>query len=231
MKAVITYYHYGDDEYLNLMRMAFASAEMFGCETLLVTSDDINVGQDVTLKVAPAGENVLMCGILEAQKAYIDSALFDSNSVFFSPDALVARPLGLVFNKPFDLGVTQGTSMEYPINNGVIYIKPEAKENLSLLWADMIARCKSYSEKLQAWYGDQKAMHEVIHAAGEKPHGLRVKRLLSMPYNAVFSHERPWCAMDDLAFHTAYVMHFKGKRKARMAEFWERVSKRYADSH
>lgn len=227
MKVVITYFDYGKD-YLELLKMAFASAKLFGCETILVTSTDIGAGQDVTLKVPHAGEDVLMPSILEAQKAYIDSALFDSNSVLFSPDALVARSLGPVFDKPFDLGVTQGTTMDYPINNGVIYIRPETKEKLSQLWADMITRCKSYSKRFQHWYGDQRAMEEIITEAHDKPYGLDVKRLLARPYNACFSHNRPWCDYDDLTFHTAYVMHFKGGRKEKMAAFWQKIQDRHA---
>lgn len=227
MKVVITYFDYGKD-YLELLKMAFASAKLHGCETILVTSSDIGVGQDATIKVPHAGEDVLMPSILEAQKAYIDSALFDSNSILFSPDALVARSLGPVFDKSFDLGVTQGTTMDYPINNGVIYIRPETKEQLSKLWSDMIARCKTYLPKFQKWYGDQKAMQEIIKEAGDRPYGLNVKRLLSRPYNACFSHHRNWCAYDDLTWHTAYVLHFKGERKARMAEFWEKTKERHA---
>lgn len=226
MKVVITYHHHKGDDYLELMRMAFASAKLFKCETILVTSAGISIGQDATIKVPHAGENVLMPAILEAQKAYIDSALFDSNSILFSPDALVARPPGLVFTKPFDLAVTQGTSMEYPINNGVIYIKPNAKEHLSQLWSDMIARCKSYEPERQKWYGDQKAMGEIIAEANDKPYGLKVMRLVAMRYNAIFSHNRPWCDYDDLIWNTAYVFHFKGERKARMAEFWEKIQAR-----
>lgn len=227
MKVVITYFDYGKN-YLDLLKMAFASAKLYGCQTVLVTSSDIGAGQDETLMVDHPGENVLMPSILEAQKAYIDSALFDCNSILFSPDALVARPLGPVFDKPFDLGVTQGTSMDYPINNGVIYIRPEVKEQLSRLWADMIARCKSYPTRFQKWYGDQKAMHEVISEANDTPYGLRVERLLARPYNCCFSHAREWCAYDDLTWISAYVLHFKGERKVRMAEFWEKIKKRAA---
>lgn len=228
MKIVITYFDYGKQEYIELLKMAFASAKLHGCDTVLVTSSDISVGQDATIRAPHAGEDVLMPSILEAQKAYIDSALFDSNSVLFSPDALVARPLGPIFDKPFDLGVTQGTTMDYPINNGVIYIRPENKEQLSKLWADMVSRCKSYSGRFLKWYGDQKAMQEVISEAGDSPYGLKVKRLLARPYNACFSHQRSWCAYDDLTWHTAYVLHFKGARKERMAEFWEKIKLRHA---
>lgn len=227
-KVVITYFDYGKD-YLELLKMAFASAKLHGCETVLVTSSEIGAGQDHTIMVPHPGENVLMPSILEAQKAYIDSALFDSNSVLFSPDALVARSLGPVFNKDFDLGVTQGTSMDYPINNGVIYIRPETKDLLSRLWGDMIVRCKSYSSRFQKWYGDQKAMHEIIAEARDKPYGLQVERLLARPYNCCFSHARKWCAYDDLTWISAYVLHFKGDRKSRMAEFWEKIKKRHAE--
>lgn len=222
MNIVITYFDYGKD-YLELLKMAFASAKYFGYETVLVTSSDIGAGQDATIIVPHAGENVLMPSILEAQKAYIDSALFDSNSVLFSPDAIVARPLGPVFEKKFDLGVTMGSTMDYPINNGVIYIRPETKEQLSKLWDDFIAKCKSYPERLQQWYGDQKAMEEVITAAKDNPYGLRVERLLSRFYNASFSQRREWAASDNLMLHSAYVIHFKGERKKSMAEHFKKI--------
>lgn len=222
MKVVITYFELGKD-YIELLKIAFASAKKFGCETVLVTSSKISAGQDETIFVEHPGENVLMPAILEAQKAYIDSALFDSNSVLFSPDAIVARPLGQVFNKKFDLGVTQGTTMDYPINNGVIYIKPETKDKLSLLWRDFIIKCKSYPERYQAWYGDQKAMQEVISEAKDSPYGLKIERLLSRFYNASFSQKREWTASDDLMLHSAYVIHFKGDRKKGMVDFWNKL--------
>jgi len=222
IKVVITYFDLGKD-YHELLKMAFASAKHFGCETVLVTSTDIRAGQDATLYVPHPGENVLMQAILDAQKAYIDSALFDSNSVLFSPDALVARHLGQVFDKDFDLGVTQGTTMDYPINNGVIYIRPETKDRLSLLWSDFIARCNAYPDRYQRWYGDQKAMQEVISEANDMPYGLKIQRLLSRFYNASLSNKREWCASDDLMLHSAYVIHFKGMRKSQMASYYGKI--------
>lgn len=223
-KVVITYFHYGRDEFLDLIRMAFASAKLFDCETVLVTSSEIGLGQDHTLKVAHPGENVLMPAILDAQKAYIDSPLFDSNSVLFSPDALVARHLRLAFEGDFDMGVTNGSCLGYPINNGVVYIRPETKNRLTHLWNDFIIQCKSYKPELQKWYGDQKAMQDVMVRSNDTPYGLNVKRLISIKYNAAFS-KKGWIASDQLAYVNAFVWHFKGNRKDRMAEFWERLQR------
>lgn len=228
MKVVITYFDYGKN-YLELLKMAFASAKLFGCETVLVTSSDISAGQDATLRVDHPGENVLMPAILDAQKAFIDSALFDSNSILFSPDALVARHLGQIFEKKdFDLGVTMGTSMDYPINNGVIYLRHSAKDGLGLLWGDFIEKCKSYPPRFQKWYGDQKAMHDVLSEYDDSLYGLNIERLLVRPYNCCFSHVRKWSAYDDLVWISAYVIHFKGDRKIRMAEYWEKIKARHA---
>ena len=210
LKVVITYADLGNSDYVPLIDMAFASARKFGYKTVLVTD-------------AGATKETLMPWILAAQKKFIDSDDFDGNSVLFSPDCLINRPLEPVFDFDFDLGVTSGFNPDYPINNGVIYLKHQCKEKLSKLWGEMVARCLTYSPELQRWYGDQKAMHEIIREANDKPYGLNVKRLIASKYNASFNSDPKYHESNNLMAQSAYVLHFKGKRKAQMAEWWEKL--------
>ena len=89
LKVVITYADLGNSDYVPLIDMAFASARKFGYKTVLVTD-------------AGATKETLMPWILAAQKKFIDSDDFDGNSVLFSPDCLINRPLEPVCDFDFD---------------------------------------------------------------------------------------------------------------------------------
>lgn len=214
MRIVITYRSEGRNEYIPLMEAAFASAKKLGYETVLVGDDVTPCDHHIDLKGPPH----LMDWILRAQWSYISSNLFDCNSVFFSPDALIVKPLEPVFEKDFDLAVTVREHEKYPVNNGVIYIKPECKHAMAMFWTDVRIRCDNYEENIRRWGGDQLALHEELAAHGDEPRGMKALRLPCDTYNASTEQMKP---ADIIRLRDAYVVHFKGARKSAMLGYWK----------
>lgn len=188
MKVVITYRDEGKP-YADLIQLAFKSANRFGYETRLIDDEDVK-----------RPHLPLMDWILHAQLHFIKSDEFNQDTVLFSPDAIIQRPLSPVFKMGFDMAFTVRNNKRWPINNGVIFIKPEKKNLISAFWADCAIRCSKYEQHVRDWYGDQLSLHEELLAHNDKPYGLNVLRLPCSQYNA-----NPGSG--------SYIAHYKGKRK------------------
>lgn len=221
MQIVITYRHAGQSEYLEYIERAFSSAKLWGYNTVLVGDAPGVKNIDTTIELK--GDKYLMDWILAAEKAYIDSKYFDQNSVIFSPDALISKRLDEVFGKDFDLAVTVRDSVKMPINNGVIYLKPDNKYSLSLLWGSICKRCSTYKHQKRVWYGDQLAIQEVLAENGDSPFGLKVLRLPCDTYN--FSPVEGEWDVDEEVIRNSYVIHMKGDRKKFIESTWQKIQK------
>lgn len=215
MRIVITYQHRGDDSYLPLIDMALASASRLGYETVMIGNVDAG---DIHLDFPADKEPYLMNWILAAQIAYVESPLFVENSVFFSPDALITRRLEPVFDMTFDLGFTDRANSRWPINNGVIFMKPQRRASIAKFFREALATCKKYSVETQKWFGDQQSLHDVYLSGAHRELELEVKMLPCRMYNAA-------PVLDDVLdrdlMEDAYVVHMKGKRKGMMKTYWE----------
>ncbi len=217
MRIVITYQHRGDDEYLKLIDLAFSSAKRLGYETILV--GDIEAG-DRRLCFPSSLEPHLMNWVLAAQLAYINSPVFDCNSVIFSPDALIAKPLDEIFDLDFDVAFTNRDNKRWPINNGVIFLKPEKRLQIAKLWEDARVTCKAYPIGIQDWYGDQQALHDVVLAKRPQLHGIKPALLPCDVYNASPRYGEEF---DANLIESAYIVHLKGKRKHLMRDYWDLI--------
>lgn len=220
MRIVITYLHKQDDQYAPLIDMAFASASTLGYETVMVGNIDAG---DIHINFPAEREPRLMNWILAAQLAYIESPLFNEPSVLFSPDALIMQRLEPVFDKCFDVAFTDRKNSRWPINNGVIYLKPEHRVRIAALWRDALALCKTYPVETQDWFGDQQALHDVYMQGNHLRHGLVVQLLPCAGYNASPRMEE---AVDEYLAASAYVIHLKGKRKDMMKNYWDYLCKK-----
>ena len=205
MNIVITYRHQGNEDYGPLMKTVRQSIKKMGYNHILVHAE--------------AFYNPLMIWILEAQKNYIESDAFNCNSVLFSPDALIIKPLEEIFEQDFDCAVT--LRADTILNNGVIFIKPQNKNRLIKLWDDAIKKCWSYHAALQNWGGDQKALQDVLSSADYKPHGLNVIKVDMEKYNAPYI--RAGIETNKELLEKASIVHFKGDRKKLMQETWEYI--------
>lgn len=217
MRIVVTYQDRGDNSYINLIEMAFASAKRFGYETVMV--GPYSLGADHHICFTPDMESRLMNWILAAQLAFIVSPLFDQSSVIFSPDALVIKHLEPIFREPFDVAFTDRKNPRWPINNGVIYLKPAKRHQIGALWRKCLEICKSYPIETQDWYGDQQSLYDAYQAGAHRELGVNVALLPCATYNA--SPARVTNTIDKQLLNQAYVAHFKGKRKDVMRTYWD----------
>lgn len=207
MRVVITYRHQGNDTYLELIKKAFASARKFKYDTMLIAvgmHDHPEIGCDFRLGVGGA-DMPLMDWILWAQYQYLHCGYFSDYTVLFSPDAIFLKDVTEVFQqKDFDIAVTVRDNQRWPVNNGVIYLKPGNRPGLRDFFLDCYTRCQGYEPHIRDWYGDQLALHQELEAHNDKPYGLKCLRLPCEIYNA------------NPPGHGAYIAHYKGKRKEAM---------------
>ncbi len=217
LNVVITYRNEGDDSYFPLINMAIQNIKGWGYNPIIVGN---KLFGEVEL-MDYHNDNPLMVWILEAQLEYLRSPDFDCNSIFFSPDALIIKPIHDKFTG-FDLAVTlRKQHDEYALNNGVIFISPKNKEGLIKLWERAVFICKCYREELQEWGGDQKALHDVLKETNWKPEYLEVVRFDCADYNAAMSKYDP--ILDNNIMAQAHIIHFKGSRKTKMKETWNKI--------
>jgi hypothetical protein len=214
MNIIITYRHGGDDRYLELIKLAFASAKRLGYNTVLI--GDIVV-DGVSVKPLIDKDEHLMNWILKAQLFYIESDLFNQDSVFFSPDALIAQPLDKIFKDNFDVALTNRSNRRWPINNGVIFMRPENKAKIAEYWREAIKICAEYPIDIQKWYGDQQSLGDLVskNYAGEI--GLNLKLYPCGKFNC-----SPRAGYFDASLlDQAKIVHLKGKRKDLMEKYWD----------
>lgn len=208
INIVLTYRHQGNETYFPMIDMVLENVAKWGYLSYRSHINDENMP--------------LMLWILETQKAYLESDAFNCNSVFFSPDALIIKPIHDKFTG-FDLGVTLNEQQpnEYALNNGVIFIAPKNKDKLIKLWEDAIKICKNYRAELQEWGGDQKALHDALKAANWCPYDLKVARLNCKDFNSPVSKSDP--IVDRNIMAQAHIIHFKGPRKHKMKTIWKEI--------
>lgn len=230
MKIIITFFNKGSEtirdakssDYHDYIKLAFESAKKFGYETVLVTSGaefENNADHVIRLKDE---EPFLMNWILQAQKAYLQSDLFNEDSVLFSPDALIRKDLTPIFEKEFDVAFTERAARKYPINNGVIYLKPKNKNRLIQLWDEFIYRCDQYDFDQKHWFGDQKAIIDTFEHYGNQPFSLKVLKLPCELYNAsILNNNLEAQEADPLLIEKSFILHFKGARKDLMKQYIE----------
>lgn len=199
MKIVVTF-RPDRDGYVDLIGKAFESAKRFGYTTVMVGPQAFGADKHLPYR----SESPLMDWILEAQRHFIGSDFFDENAVLFSPDAIINRRLDEVFDVAFDAGFTLRPHKTMPINNGVIFLKPKNWLRLLFFWEDCIEICRHYPKEIRDWYGDQMALWHALE--GGKDAGLAVERFDCRTHNSSEVH----------GASSAYVVHYKGKRKAHM---------------
>ncbi len=213
MNNVVITYRYGNPNYLELIGMVIENISTCGYKPFVVG----DCGFADAIDIHYENNSPLMVWILEAQKAYMESKYFTKDSILFSPDALIIKPIE--FPK-CDLGVTLNylQPVKHLLNNGVIFIKPRHKDKLIKLWDDAIRICKSYPQGIQEWGGDQMALQEALVTSDWEPYGLKVKLLNCEDYNAPMTKNNP--TEDERVLKKAKIIHFKGERKRKMAQIW-----------
>jgi hypothetical protein len=157
-----------------------------------------------------------------AWAAYCDRA--NGHVAFVDSDLLVAQSLESVFRSRFDVALTYRNREEMPINIGVHFAHGDHLENAARFHRRTVELMLERHADRQMWLGGQYAASELVDAADfsrQRPHphrqnGFSIRLLPSDVYN--FSAPMP---MDGF-YPGKAILHFKGRRKASMAAYWER---------
>jgi hypothetical protein len=218
INVVITYRNEGDNAYLPLMDMAIQNIKGWDYQPIIVG----DIIRPDAKHIFFYNSSPLMVWILEAQLEYLKSPEFDCDSVFFSPDALIIKPIHDKFTG-FDLAVTLKEQQKgiFALNNGVIFVSPKNKYWLIALWEHALWRCNNYRDELKEWGGDQKALQDTLEICDYKPEYLEVKRFDCADFNAPVSKYDPIIDRNILA--QAHIVHFKGPRKLKMTQIWNEI--------
>lgn len=215
---VITYRNEGDNSYIPLIDVAIQNIKGWGYNPIIIGDTKFDTAEYIKF----IDGSPLMIWILKAQLEYLRSPDFNCDSIFFSPDALIIKPIHDKFTG-FDLAVTLKEQQKgiFALNNGVVFISPKNKTLLVSLWKHAIKICNDYRDELKEWGGDQKALQDVLEQCNYEPEYLDVKRFDCADYNAAVSKHDP--IVDNNIIAQAHIIHFRGPRKSKMIPMWERL--------
>ena len=179
--------------------------------------------------------------------AYVNSPLFDAETISVDTDILFQRDPGTAFDDSFDIGLTyeciQKTQWagQGKINSGVMFLRPEQPERMKQFFAEFyetLLRMKDEPDErflidgqhptLKEWGGDEIALMALFEegelASPEQEsklvlrNGLRIKTFPSRPWNCQI------CDKTDGALTMPYLedvvaRHFNGARKRLLEDY------------
>jgi hypothetical protein len=221
-RFVITYRDQGREEFPDLVVKSFDSVKKLGYDTVLIGTGVTGAATDHLIPSGKAEEALLANWILYARQLYIESPLFDCDSVFIDPDVLVVRPIDDVFDMDFDIAFTERDVKGDEINTGVVFVKPHKKDQLIGFFNELRKKSRNYPYNKQTWFGDQKAVNDVLRETGDKYGDLKIIRIPCDIWNASPCIEKTPEKLErnrKMAAE-ARIMHFKGYRKSLM-DVWE----------
>ncbi len=132
------------------------------CETVALTDLETGVGRLPAFRYPPT-QDALMLWILEASAQYLESPDFDRDTVFVSPDTLVARDLRPYFDA--DLVVLVRTPKKYrnrPILNAVQFWPVAAKVRLAGFYRAALAAAVAMPPNVVRWGADSEALRVLL---------------------------------------------------------------------
>jgi len=164
-----------------------------------------------------------------AQLAFLQAHDFRSHVIFLDTDILINENLDAALNwTEFDIALTlRDDPKGMPINGGVMLISQRSPQTAINFFKNFYQRyVDAFSDEAQ-WWGDQKALVDVLTQSGQSLLGLGEQtigdmRLLLLPcathnYSPDFAQELDMYG----AGAGKKVIHFKGARKQYMQPFWE----------
>lgn len=225
--------HLHASEYVSMINLMFASAELFhpGLKKTVLTAmntqlEGLNCSASL-LRFDLVSER-LMLERTKAQLMHVRASSFERPMVILDSDILINASLAPIFKQDFDVALTWRPSINMPINGGLIVLnnlRPEAAKGFFERFLTMYQE-KYANEESAAWFGDQLALRDLVglhHSQMSKQQIVSVDgcRILLLPcetYN--FS---PADRYGDICnkFTDKAVLHFKGQRKRLMHPFWE----------
>lgn len=196
--------------FLNLLR---ASCERYGHRHVVLT-DDAGLGPDAYVAPLPRS---LMRAVTAAQHAWLaDPANATTPTLLVGADCVLAQDPEPLLRRAVDghkdLGITVGPFADCRMNTGMIYVPRPAA--VAHIWADALVRLgEDGADERAEWGDDQRALLAAIdQAQGDWPAHVRVAELPVDPWNLAPEHPDDDC-------RRGVVLHFRGQRKAWMADY------------
>lgn len=189
------------------------SAALVGARHVCITDPYTAPSLPCETHVVPGLPEPLMRAFVMAQMTFVALTEIPGDLVLVGADCLVGKALEPAFDGTFDLAVTSRPGGgPQGLNNGAIYISEAARPHAVNMLARAARTCRTH------WGGDQESVAEALHPVPaehgvEHRHGARVAFLPMPTHN--FAPDGPAARGD------AYVVHFKGTRKAWMPR-WAR---------
>ena len=172
-------------------------------------------------------EPLLMLWVLEVSLAYLESADFDQDTVFISPDSLVVGRLD-VFGD-FDIALTARPdkfARTKPLMNGLQFWPLAAKDKLVQLYQRVLELAHGLPLEVQRWGADTEPLIRLlgpIRAGLFTRSGLRVRIFPYPMLRTVGGAEVRKLRAGKSVVRGSSVVSFKAMRKRSMAEFYERT--------
>jgi len=167
----------------------------------------------------------LMMARTRAQAEFAAQNDFAQPLAFLDLDILVNRPIGWLFDRPFDVAVTTRQRERMPVNGGVILANNRSPAHVRAFFAQLLEIYVARYAHLSEWWGDQSALAELVPLT---PDQRNVELLLTLgdidylllPSDQFNVSPRPRELWRTLATpnRDAYLLHFKGRRRKRFMQ-------------
>ncbi len=200
-----------------------------GCPTVALTDPDTDV--PVPAYRFPTAEPRLMLWILEVSLAYLRSPMFDTDTVFVSPDVLVVGDLRPYFAGDLTLLVrTREKYRDRPIMNGMQWWPVAGRDRLIEFYAAAMAVARTLPADVVTWGADSEALRVLVDPIRVGVHRRSRCAVSMLESDAVLVplHSRDMAAIDagePMARPSGPAIDFKyATRKPYMARVWHRVT-------
>jgi hypothetical protein len=174
------------------------------------------------------GDVGVMMARTDAQLRYVETCRFDQPLAFLDLDILVNRPIGFLFERPFDIGLTVRRKPKAPINGGVILASRRNPDAVRSFFRSLASLYHSSYADRGAWWGDQEALNDLVGTGLEGSASDSIVRRDSVDYLLLpskrFNYSPHWLAATlSLPRRSRYLLHFKSAaRKRYMEPFFRR---------
>ena len=249
MSAGVTYvYWLRGDAHRDMLIASARSVGRYhpGAATTALVDDETPLDEPglTVVRMPELGHEPPMVANVAAQCRYLEELARDGDAVtFIDADTLLLRPL--TFDA--DLGVTwrhhegvddatgepiTGAARFMPYNYGVLGARVTPATRGAFRW--LLARVRAMPARLQAWYGNQIALATLCGPAPAPGtpgmiDPVRVERSPSGLPDPIVVEQRPCARFNhtperlDEALDGVHLLHFKGRRRAWMIPFAERI--------
>lgn len=196
-------------DYIPYLRILDESCRKYGHKHIVIT--DASSLEDLNTFHADMPQD-LMQAILAGQLAYLESGLASEDTLLCGADCVLAQDPAAAFAVPFDIACTTHPFTDCILNTGAIFIRGGA--NAAPIWRRALEGCG------KTWGDDQLSLAAELNPTLE--HGLYDRAGLKVRFLPV----DPWNLAPEFpgdACEGAVMLHFRGPRKAWMADHCAKV--------